>query len=401
MKLARKHTKPTNQLPTNGLQSTQKRSWVKVKPTIHYLHTLTLQSCSFTYGSWLTSTQYIKLELLRNQRDPVSMTPAFLSPAVQLGDSIDSVSDHFLACGAQCQLQFSTLESRAHEQTSDCVRACSHGLFLQVQAQGTSAKGRLQRRSPWKHRCITQRQTSSHHGSSLQNRKGELEGNPPGVTLVSVTKEYEGHKAAVQDLSLTFYTDQITALLGTNGAGKTTIVSMLMGLYPPTSGTIIINGKNLQIDLSKVRMELGVCPQQDILLDNLTVREHLLIFASIKAPQWTKKELHQQINRSPLHHASVEMPGLQLAFLLAVGFSLFLQPLWLTSAKLIFPQTQPPDALPRSLSSFRMSPVYNTPHGMLLRMYPGPGPSLPTALQGLPTSPKEGQRLREMVPCCS
>nr|XP_035109261.2 ATP-binding cassette sub-family A member 13 isoform X1 [Callithrix jacchus] len=135
-------------------------------------------------------------------------------------------------------------------------------------------------------------------GSSLQNRKGELEGNPSGVTLVSVTKEYKGHKAAVQDLSLTFYTDQITALLGTNGAGKTTIVSMLMGLYPPTSGTIIINGKNLQTDLSKVRMELGVCPQQDILLDNLTVREHLLIFASIKAPQWTKKELHQQISRT-------------------------------------------------------------------------------------------------------
>ncbi|XP_054213312.1 ATP-binding cassette sub-family A member 13 isoform X20 [Homo sapiens] len=135
-------------------------------------------------------------------------------------------------------------------------------------------------------------------GSSLQNREGELEGSAPGVTLVSVTKEYEGHKAVVQDLSLTFYRDQITALLGTNGAGKTTIISMLTGLHPPTSGTIIINGKNLQTDLSRVRMELGVCPQQDILLDNLTVREHLLLFASIKAPQWTKKELHQQVNQT-------------------------------------------------------------------------------------------------------
>ncbi|XP_009441009.5 ATP-binding cassette sub-family A member 13 isoform X3 [Pan troglodytes] len=135
-------------------------------------------------------------------------------------------------------------------------------------------------------------------GSSLQNREGELEGSAPGVTLVSVTKEYEGHKAVVQDLSLTFYRDQITALLGTNGAGKTTIISMLTGLHPPTSGTIIINGKNLQTDLSRVRMELGVCPQQDVLLDNLTVREHLLLFASIKAPQWTKKELHQQVNQT-------------------------------------------------------------------------------------------------------
>ncbi|XP_045421289.1 ATP-binding cassette sub-family A member 13-like isoform X2 [Lemur catta] len=135
-------------------------------------------------------------------------------------------------------------------------------------------------------------------GPSPPGREAELEAGAPGVALVSVTKEYEGHPAAVQDLTLTFHRDQITALLGTNGAGKTTIISMLTGLYPPTSGTITINGKNLQTDLSKVRRELGVCPQQDILLDNLTVREHLLLFASIKAPQWTRKELHQQVNKT-------------------------------------------------------------------------------------------------------
>lgn len=73
--------------------------------------------------------------------------------------------------------------------------------------------------------------------------------------------------------------------------------SMLMGLFPPTSGTIIVNGKNLQTDFSKVREELGVCPQHDVLLDNLTVREHLVLFASIKAPWWTKKELRQQVNK--------------------------------------------------------------------------------------------------------
>uniref|UniRef100_A0A8C2QK58 ATP-binding cassette, sub-family A member 13 n=1 Tax=Cricetulus griseus TaxID=10029 RepID=A0A8C2QK58_CRIGR len=135
-------------------------------------------------------------------------------------------------------------------------------------------------------------------GFSQQNGPGELEGGTPGVALISVTKEYEDHKVAVQELTLTFHRDQITALLGTNGAGKTTIISMLMGLYPPTSGTIIINGKNLQTDLSKVREELGVCPQQDVLLDNLTVREHLMLFASIKAPWWTKQERQQQVNKT-------------------------------------------------------------------------------------------------------
>ncbi|XP_060221645.1 ATP-binding cassette sub-family A member 13 isoform X2 [Meriones unguiculatus] len=139
---------------------------------------------------------------------------------------------------------------------------------------------------------------SGNKGFSQQNCPGELEGGNPGVALISVTKEYEGHKLAVQELTLTFHQDQITALLGTNGAGKTTIISMLMGLYPPTSGTIMINGKNLQTDLSKVREELGVCPQQDVLLDNLTVQEHLMLFGSIKAPWWTKKELQQQVNKT-------------------------------------------------------------------------------------------------------
>lgn len=74
-------------------------------------------------------------------------------------------------------------------------------------------------------------------GLSQQNGPGELEGGTPGVTLISVTKEYEGHKMAVQELTLTFRRDQITALLGTNGAGKTTIMcvsfSITYFLFPP------------------------------------------------------------------------------------------------------------------------------------------------------------------------
>ncbi|XP_023570208.1 ATP-binding cassette sub-family A member 13 [Octodon degus] len=139
----------------------------------------------------------------------------------------------------------------------------------------------------------------SHKGSSQQDRGGEPDRRGTlGAALVSVTKKYEGHQVAVQDFTLTFPRGQITAFLGTNGAGKTTIMSMLTGLYPPTSGTIYINGKNLQTELSSARAELGVCPQQDVLLDKLTVREHLRLFAAIKAPQWTKQERQQQVNKT-------------------------------------------------------------------------------------------------------
>ncbi len=49
-------------------------------------------------------------------------------------------------------------------------------------------------------------------------------------------------RRAVDNLSLDAYQGQITGLLGHNGAGKTTTMSMLVGLFPPTAGTALING---------------------------------------------------------------------------------------------------------------------------------------------------------------
>ncbi|NWS48471.1 ABCAD protein, partial [Probosciger aterrimus] len=72
--------------------------------------------------------------------------------------------------------------------------------------------------------------------------------------------------------------------------------SLLTGLYPPSSGTIIINGKDIRSDLAAIRTELGVCPQYDVLFNILTVREHLLFYGSVKAPGWTKEQLNQQVS---------------------------------------------------------------------------------------------------------
>jgi len=87
---------------------------------------------------------------------------------------------------------------------------------------------------------------------------------------------------AVNNLSLDLYEGQIVSLLGHNGAGKTTSLSMLNGLLAPTSGTAHFYGKSLQSDLDEIRRDMGVCPQHDILFDSLTVQEHLELFASIK-----------------------------------------------------------------------------------------------------------------------
>ena len=87
---------------------------------------------------------------------------------------------------------------------------------------------------------------------------------------------------AVDNLTFTAYKSHITGLLGHNGAGKTTTMSILTGLFPPTSGTAIVNGYDIHTDIDEVRHSLGICPQYNVLFDRLTVAEHMLFTAMLK-----------------------------------------------------------------------------------------------------------------------
>jgi ATP-binding cassette, subfamily A (ABC1), member 3 len=91
-----------------------------------------------------------------------------------------------------------------------------------------------------------------------------------------------GTKKAVNGTNLTMYKGQIFALLGHNGAGKTTTLSMLTGLIEPTEGQAEVFGLNIFKDMAKVRENLGVCPQHDVLFEFLTPTDHLRLFAAFK-----------------------------------------------------------------------------------------------------------------------
>jgi ABC-type multidrug transport system ATPase subunit len=66
--------------------------------------------------------------------------------------------------------------------------------------------------------------------------------------------------------------------------GKTTTISMLTGLYPPTSGLGLVGGYDIRTEIDQVHWAMGLCPQFDVLWDDLTPKEHLLFYARIKVP---------------------------------------------------------------------------------------------------------------------
>ena len=93
-----------------------------------------------------------------------------------------------------------------------------------------------------------------------------------------------GKHVAVKGLSLELHTGGITALLGHNGAGKTTAIGMLTGLVRPDGGDCRVLGKSMLTQAGAARRHLGYCPQHNVLFGGLTVQEHLHIFAAIKVP---------------------------------------------------------------------------------------------------------------------
>ncbi|XP_073988182.1 phospholipid-transporting ATPase ABCA1-like isoform X1 [Rhodnius prolixus] len=112
-----------------------------------------------------------------------------------------------------------------------------------------------------------------------------------GVIVNSLRKVFRNGKVAVNDISIKFYEGQITSFLGHNGAGKTTTISMLTGLFPPTSGTAVINGFDIRTDMNKVRNNLGLCPQHNVLFNRLTVEEHLWFYGMLRCGSSRKAEM--------------------------------------------------------------------------------------------------------------
>jgi len=117
------------------------------------------------------------------------------------------------------------------------------------------------------------------------------------LQIANLKKEFDDGKIAVDGLNLNIYQNEIFALLGHNGAGKSTTISILTGLYEATSGEVIYDGENiLEADqMIEFRKKLGICPQNDVLFADLTVQEHLEMFSIFKGIE--NENIHSEVKK--------------------------------------------------------------------------------------------------------
>jgi ABC-type multidrug transport system ATPase subunit len=87
---------------------------------------------------------------------------------------------------------------------------------------------------------------------------------------------------AVRELNLGVNRGECFGLLGPNGAGKTTSINIMTGFMEPTTGTGFVEGLDIRQDMRAIYKLMGVCPQHDLLWEQLSGREHLRFYGRLK-----------------------------------------------------------------------------------------------------------------------
>ena len=121
------------------------------------------------------------------------------------------------------------------------------------------------------------------------------------IEVNHLVKDY-GSGRALDDLSLKFETGKIYGLLGVNGAGKSTTMNIITGYIGATSGSVVINGFDMDRQPEKAKAYIGYLPETPPLYPEMTVYEYLLFSAELKkvAKADRKTEVERVIEKTGL-----------------------------------------------------------------------------------------------------
>ncbi len=101
------------------------------------------------------------------------------------------------------------------------------------------------------------------------------------IELQRVTRLY-GEKAALREVTLTAPDGCVLGLLGVNGAGKTTALSLMTGYLPPTAGRVLVDGADMAREPRRCKRAIGYLPEQPPLYDEMTVTDYLAFVSRLR-----------------------------------------------------------------------------------------------------------------------
>ena len=111
------------------------------------------------------------------------------------------------------------------------------------------------------------------------------------IEVINLSKSYKTKKA-VNNINFKINENEIVGLLGPNGCGKTTTIGMILGLLKPTSGQVLINGKNIENNKISILHKMNFISPYIELPKKLTVNQNLIVYGKL----YNIKNLNERIN---------------------------------------------------------------------------------------------------------
>ncbi len=115
------------------------------------------------------------------------------------------------------------------------------------------------------------------------------------IAVKEISKSF-GEVRAVKGISFSVEQGEIFGFLGPNGAGKTTTISMLSGLLRPDSGSVTIDGMDMNASGREIRRIMGVIPQEIALYEELSGRDNLIFWGGLYG--LTGSDLRDRVDRA-------------------------------------------------------------------------------------------------------
>ena len=107
-------------------------------------------------------------------------------------------------------------------------------------------------------------------------------GKQPALEARNIRRREKAPAAEIlHGISAVFQKARLTALVGADGAGKTTFMRILAGILPPSEGEVLVFGENLYRDVSRLQKMVGYMPQKFGLYEDLSVAENFSLYADL------------------------------------------------------------------------------------------------------------------------
>jgi ABC-type multidrug transport system ATPase subunit len=127
-----------------------------------------------------------------------------------------------------------------------------------------------------------------------------------------VVYKFPNGKVGLHELSFTESSGKLVGLMGASGAGKSTLLEVLNGNLKPAKGDILINGLDLHKDKHELEGVIGYVPQDDLLIEELSVFQNLYYAAKLSFGDKTEVELNELVNKTLIDLGLQEINGLKV-----------------------------------------------------------------------------------------